>query len=378
MASWIKIFRELLQWEWFQKPEMVQLFIYLLLKANCEDKQWQGMVIKRGQLVTSNSFIRNDLKLSEQTVRTCMKRLISTGEITYKSTNRFVVITICNYDKYQEYKTVANEQINEQINEQSTSNQRTNQRTKIGETNEQINEQIANVNCLKSTASSGVNIRINEQINEQSTSNQRTNQRTKIGETNEQINEQIANVNCLKSTASSGVNIRINEQINEQSTSETTSKSTTTKDINIDNHRLSSKEYNSLASIGELPEKTEEKPKTDRLPAKEIKEMWNTTCTSFPKLFTISENRKNKMRLRISEMGGIDKALPLLKQIFEKMQESNFLKGDNKRGWKASFDWLFENDKNWVKVFEGNYDNKPNQQTQAKYNNSKKCNDEWT
>ena len=329
MASWIKIFRELLQWEWFQKPEMVQLFIYLLLKANCEDKQWQGMVIKRGQLVTSNSFIRNDLKLSEQTVRTCMKRLISTGEITYKSTNRFVVITICNYDKYQEYKTVANEQINEQINEQSTSNQR-------------------------------------------------TNQRTKIGETNEQINEQIANVNCLKSTASSGVNIRINEQINEQSTSETTSKSTTTKDINIDNHRLSSKEYNSLASIGELPEKTEEKPKTDRLPAKEIKEMWNTTCTSFPKLFTISENRKNKMRLRISEMGGIDKALPLLKQIFEKMQESNFLKGDNKRGWKASFDWLFENDKNWVKVFEGNYDNKPNQQTQAKYNNSKKCNDEWT
>ena len=84
------------------------------------------------------------------------------------------------------------------------------------------------------------------------------------------------------------------------------------------------------------------------------------------------------MRLRISEIGGIEKALPLLKQIFEKMQESNFLKGDNKRGWKASFDWLFENDKNWVKVFEGNYDNKPNQQPQAKYNNSKKCNDEWT
>ena len=291
MASWIKIFRELLQWEWFQKPEMVQLFIYLLLKANCEDKQWQGMVIKRGQLVTSNSSIRNDLKLSEQTIRTCIKRMISTGEITYKSTNRFVVITICNYDKYQECKEIANEQNNEQPNIQSTGEQRA--------------------------------------TNEQLTSNQRQ----------------------LK-------NIRSKEDINS-------------------NQRLESGQSPLSSASDEAKAPEPGKPKTEKLPAKEIKEMWNTTCTSFPKLFTISENRKNKMRLRISEMGGAEKALPLLKQIFGKMQESNFLKGDNKRGWKASFDWLFENDKNWVKVFEGNYDNKPQQQKSG-YNNSKKCNDEWT
>ena len=27
-------------------------------------------------------------------------------------------------------------------------------------------------------------------------------------------------------------------------------------------------------------------------------------------------------------------------------------------GWVANFDWVFENEKNWVKVSEGNYDNK--------------------
>lgn len=294
MASWIKIFRELLQWEWFQKPEMVQLFIYLLLKANCEDKQWQGITVKRGQLVTSNSSIRNDLRLSEQTIRTCIKRLISTGEITYKSTNRYVIITICNYDKYQECKSVDNKQNNEQTNIQSTDEQRA--------------------------------------TNEQSTSNQRQLKNIRNKEDN--------NIIDIKQESGS------NDQLPAASDEATASKTN--------------------------------KPKTEKLPAKEIKEMWNTTCTSFPKLFTISENRKNKMRLRISEMGGIDKALPLLKQVFEKMQESSFLKGDNKRGWKASFDWLFENDKNWVKVFEGNYEYKPNQQPQAKYNNSKKCNDEWT
>lgn len=126
MAGWIKIHRELLQWEWFGKAEMVQLFLYLLLKANCEEKQWQGITIMRGQLITTNSAIRKDLQLSEQQIRTIIKRLISTGEITYKSTNKYVIITICNYDRYQCGNFAINEQDNEQFNNQTTSKQRAN------------------------------------------------------------------------------------------------------------------------------------------------------------------------------------------------------------------------------------------------------------
>ena len=96
------------------------------------------------------------------------------------------------------------------------------------------------------------------------------------------------------------------------------------------------------------------------LPAKKIADMWNTTCTGYPKIFTLSEARKNKIRIRVEEMGGIEKAMPIMQTIFKKMQESKFLKGGNKRGWKASFDWVFENDKNWVKVWEGNYDENKN------------------
>lgn len=126
MAGWVKIHRELLQWEWFGKPEMVQLFLYLLLKANCEEKQWQGITIMRGQLITTNSAIRKDLQLSEQQIRTIIKRLISTGEITYKSTNKYVIITICNYDRYQCGNIAINEQDNEQFNNQITIKQRAN------------------------------------------------------------------------------------------------------------------------------------------------------------------------------------------------------------------------------------------------------------
>lgn len=291
MTSWIKIFRELLQWEWFQKAEMVQLFIYLLLKANCVDKQWQGITIKRGQLATSNATMRQDLRLSEQQIRTCIKRLISTGEITYKSTNRYVVITICNYDKYQEIGNSINEQNNEQTNNQSTDEQRA---------------------------------------------------------------------------------------INEQSTTTKEVKNIRSKEYNIKDIKQESGSNDQLSSASDEAQAVEpEKPKAEKLPFKDIKAMWNETCTGFPKLFTLSEPRKNKMRLRIAEMGGLEKALPLIKQIFEKMQQSKFLKGDNKRGWKASFDWLFENDKNWVKVYEGNYDNKPEQPTATRYGNNRNCNDEW-
>lgn len=112
------------------------------------------------------------------------------------------------------------------------------------------------------------------------------------------------------------------------------------------------------------------------LPAKKIADMWNATCTSYPKIFTLSDARKNKIRIRVEEMGGIEKAMPIMQTIFKKMQESKFLKGESKRGWKASFDWVFENGKNWVKVWEGNYDDDKNREA-ISTENPKNVNDIW-
>lgn len=85
-----------------------------------------------------------------------------------------------------------------------------------------------------------------------------------------------------------------------------------------------------------------------------ILDYWNLNCGAyFPTLKTLSKSRKDKLKLRITEMGDVD----ILKQVFVKMTESNFLKGEG-GSWKASFDWIVSNDKNWLKVLEGNYDNK--------------------
>lgn len=85
-----------------------------------------------------------------------------------------------------------------------------------------------------------------------------------------------------------------------------------------------------------------------------VVEMYHTICTDYPKLVKLSASRKNKIKLRFKEMG-CDYAV--MQNLFEKMQASNFMRGDNKKGWRADFDWLFENDKNWPKVLEGKYDN---------------------
>lgn len=85
---------------------------------------------------------------------------------------------------------------------------------------------------------------------------------------------------------------------------------------------------------------------------REVKDAWNDTCVSFPKLTAMSDARKNKLRLRLGEMGGLEKC----KEIFKRMEASSFLRGENRSGWRATFDWLMSNSTNWVKVSEGNYD----------------------
>lgn len=119
MSGWIKLHRKFLDWEWFNKSEAVHLFLYMLLKANHKDGKWQGFDVKRGQFISSLGNISNATGLSIQVIRTNLKRLEKTNEISIKSTNQFTVVTICKYECYQE----ENEQSNKPLtNEQQATN----------------------------------------------------------------------------------------------------------------------------------------------------------------------------------------------------------------------------------------------------------------
>lgn len=122
--GWIKLHRSILDWEWYDDPNTKIVFLHLLLKANHKDKAYKGVLVKRGEVVTGRLVLSAELRLSEQQIRTSLNRLKSTNEITIKTTNKNSVITIVNYDLYQEAENdqPANEPT---VNQQTTNSQPT-------------------------------------------------------------------------------------------------------------------------------------------------------------------------------------------------------------------------------------------------------------
>jgi len=102
---------------------MSRLFLHILLKANFKDNEWRGQTIKRGQLITGRKQLSLETGLSEQTVRTCLERLKSTSEITSKSTSKYSIVTVCNYEEYQSLDNANQQSTSKLTNNQPATNQ---------------------------------------------------------------------------------------------------------------------------------------------------------------------------------------------------------------------------------------------------------------
>ena len=101
-VGWIKLHRKLLTWEWFTDVNTCHLFTYLLLSANHQTTKWRGETIHAGQLLTGRERIAAQTGLSIQNVRTSLKRLESTREITSIKRVNYSIITITNWKSFQE------------------------------------------------------------------------------------------------------------------------------------------------------------------------------------------------------------------------------------------------------------------------------------
>lgn len=236
--DYVKISRKILEWEWYTDVNTKVLFFHILLKANWKNGRFQGLDIPRGSFVTSYQSLADETGLTVMNVRTAIKHLKLTQEITVNQHSKFSVITVKNYDTYQTANTVANSQL---------------------------------------TGS------------QQSTNRQLT---------------------------------------------------------TIEEGKKERKEEYNKSPKGDYESETPE----NSIYAT-IRELYNSVCGSYPRLVKMSEVRKKAINARI-RAGYTREDFRIL---FEKAEASEFLKGANKRNWRATFDWLIS-DTNMAKVLDGNYD----------------------
>ena len=246
MNPCVKFYRNIIEWKWFNVAEMVQLIMYYVCKADHEPYYVDGVLVGKGQVLIKRKDVCSELKMSEQTFKTCMKRLIADKKIiTSGELFRSTLVTVLNFLRYIDTDVVE---------------------------------------------------------------------------------APIAREDPPKPQ----------EAIT---------------------HSLFGNEL-----PAEPPLLSQPKKKKQDVDCEFIVNLYHDRCPSFPKVLKLTDKRRAKIRVRFEEMKF---SYETLQEVFDRCEASHFMRGDNKRGWRATFDWIFTNSENWVKVLEGKYDNRTNSQYTA-------------
>ena len=157
--------------------------------------------------------------------------------------------------------------------------------------------------------------------------------------TNEKTDTSInKKIDTCQSKNLEGINKKIDTPINEKIEDNNTSINNTSLLLNNNNNNIHVK--NEFSRVCE-----------------EIKNKWIKIAYEFDlsgKQLKITNNRKRAINNLLKEYSAEE-----VLQAMEKVHTSSFLQGNNKTGWQISFDW-FTNKSNFLKVLEGNYDDKEN------------------
>ena len=121
MEGWIKLHRKILENPIICKDsDYLSVWMYLLLNATHKEMpalfKGEKIILKPGQLITGRKSIANKLKISESKIYRIINEYKSEHQIEQQTSNKNSLITILNWNRYQQY---------EQQNETQMNNKRT-------------------------------------------------------------------------------------------------------------------------------------------------------------------------------------------------------------------------------------------------------------
>ena len=126
--EFVKLYRKFMEWEWYTDINTKTLFVHCMLRANWKPGRWQGINYNAGEFITSLPSLAEETGLTIRQVRTSLDKLISTGELTSKTTdsvtgkkltkNRIIVVN--NWGKHQGNDSQTDRQNDSQTDKRAT------------------------------------------------------------------------------------------------------------------------------------------------------------------------------------------------------------------------------------------------------------------
>ena len=124
--GYVKLWRKTLDGGILKNGDLCRFWLYCLLKASHKTTKtivgYQEVTLLPGQFIFGRKKAAKELSMSVQIVRTCVKNLDKSKNLTIKPTNKFSIISILNWGIYQQTEYETNHQANQQltINQPST------------------------------------------------------------------------------------------------------------------------------------------------------------------------------------------------------------------------------------------------------------------
>ncbi len=105
MTGWVKLHRELIASPIFDDAKILKVFIWCLIRAShCHHRQLVGrqdVDLLPGQFIFGRRAASEELGITENVLRGCMKALVRLGAISLRPTNKFTIVNVVEWESYQ-------------------------------------------------------------------------------------------------------------------------------------------------------------------------------------------------------------------------------------------------------------------------------------
>ena len=101
-SGWIKLHREIKDWEWKTKPLTLSLWVHLLTNAQHKKSRFRGVQLNEGDIITGRKKLSMETGLTERQVRTALNHLKTTNEVTIKTTKEYSICLLYTSDAADE------------------------------------------------------------------------------------------------------------------------------------------------------------------------------------------------------------------------------------------------------------------------------------